>query len=214
MLKRAGRRLLVSPWFAAGAGVVIAAGAIIYAPHANFAIDTQPCKTASCQRITPQIAQPLQIGPGNKVTVPPHAPSTPSVLAGMTFHYQVLDRSQYEFSMQITIKATHSISHWQLGFVIPGATNVYVYGAQWQQARTDGGTASSYNAGTESAGYAQISGHQDGGDGWSSWNGDIVQFQVRGTGTPSPPTQCYYDGKHCQFTGSLEPVPADWPSYG
>src|SRR5215472_4462022 len=52
MLKRAGRRLLVSPWFAAGAGVVIATGGIVYTPpHANLdpAISITRCKQASCK---------------------------------------------------------------------------------------------------------------------------------------------------------------------
>lgn len=211
MLKQAGNRLLVSPWFAAGAGFVIATGAVIYMPHARLdpAIHVTPCKQASCkqQQLTPQTgAKPLPAGAG----APIPAPSKSSVLAGMTFRYQVEERSAwYGFSMLITIHAQHSLSAWNLSFVIPGAKSVYVsYGALWKPSGANGGTASSY-AGTESAGYAQISAHESGADAEASRTGYTVQFQVRGTGTPGAPTDCYYEGVRCSFKPASVPR---WPS--
>jgi hypothetical protein len=210
MLKRAGRRLLVSPWFAAGAGVVIATGAMIYTPHANFAIDIQQCKLVSCTRLTPQGAAPLQVGPGKPVTA---SPSPPTVPAGMTFSYQVLDRSLDGFSMQITIRARQNPGPWKLSFVIPHARHVYVYGAPWQSYGADGVTVSSLIAGTESAGYAEISAHESGSNSEPGRTGYTVLFQVRGMGMPSAPTQCSYNGARCTFTRS--PVTAaSWPGAG
>lgn len=205
-LNRAGRRLLVSPWFAAGAGVVIATGAIIYTPpHAKFdfgrAIHVIPCPQAQCAPVTPQggaLGLPAGAG-GSKLTAPPRPPSA---IAGMTFSYQVVDRTQSEFSMQITIHAPRSIGKWELSFVIPGATNVFVVPGQarWVASGSDGGTASNYFVGTESAGYASISEHLDSSAVASIWNGDIVQFLVRGTGKPTAPAHCRYNGYACQFT--------------
>ncbi|HYK68744.1 MAG TPA: hypothetical protein VEV45_12410 [Streptosporangiaceae bacterium] len=209
VLKRAGRRLLVSPWFAVGAGVVIATGAMIYTPHTNLAIDIQQCKLATCTKLSPQGAQPLQAGPGSQVTAAPHKPG---VLAGMTFSYLVLDRSQDEFSMQITIRARHSIGQWKLAFVIPGAKGVYVYGARWKQIGPSGGIASNYFVGTESAGYAMISAHEDGSAGGPGRDSYTVQFQVRGTGVPSQPTQCSYNGTACHFTLAHDPTAANLPA--
>ena len=213
MLERAAHRLLVSPWFAAGAGFVIATGAIIYMPHAtlNPAVTITRCKLASCKQkqLTPQVgAKPLPAGTGAPILVPGNS----SVIAGMSFRYQVQERSaQYGFSMLITIHSPRRLDRWNLAFVINGARDVYVtYGALWRQSGTDGGTASSY-ASTESAGYAQISAHESGGAVEASRTGYTVTFQVRGNGTPGPPTDCFYDGVRCHFRQA--PDPSSWSSW-
>ena len=189
----------------------MAMGALIYAPHASLgfggAIQVTHCKQSLCRQVTPQGGGPL-IPAGSGVTV---SPSTASALAGMTFSYQVVERNQFGFVMLITIKAQHSLGHWSLSFVIPGATAVYVVaGAHWTQSGSDGGTASNYLSGTESAGYAPLAGNQDGTDGGLVTSGDAVQLTVDGTGTPRAP-KGRYDNATCAFTGSLEPGPADRP---
>jgi hypothetical protein len=216
MLKQAGRRLVVSPWFAAGAGVVIATGAVIYMPHADMsyggAISVTHCKVAECSHVTPNDAVPLQLGSGQQVTV---SPSPPSVLAGMTFSYQVLDQSSWDgFSMLITIRAPHSLGQWKLAFAIPGATGVYVLGARWAQSGPDGGTASNYYGSTESAGDAAIAGNQSGAGSGSGQDSRTVQFQIRGTGTPSAPADCSYNGAACQFQRSGAQTVGNWPGSG
>jgi hypothetical protein len=212
MLKRAGHRLLVSPWFAAGAGVVIATGVMIYTPHTNFAIDIQKCQLVSCTKLTPQGAAPLQAGPGSPVTP---SPSTHSLPKGMTFSYQVLGQStRYGFSMLITIHSPDSFGQWQLSFSIPGATGIYVYWPRWKSTGSGGITVSSYYAGTESVGFAMISAHENGSAGGSSQNGYTVQFQLRGTGTPSRPNPCNYNGASCTFKPSTSLAPANSPGTG
>jgi len=212
MVKQAGRRLLASPWFAAGAGFVIATGVIIYTPHTNLnpAISISHCKQANCtpQPVTPQgVAPGLPAGIGGPVTV---LPKTASVPKGTTFWYQPVDYStRYGFSMWIKIQAPYSTNQWRLSFVIPGARGIYVFGApHWQAYGTNGVMVSSLLAGTESAGYAPISGQQDSGNGESSQNGYTVLFQIRGSGTPSRPTECSYNDATCQFTLSRNLAPA------
>jgi hypothetical protein len=207
---------VVSPWFAAGAGVVIATGAVIYMPHANMsfggAISVTHCKVAECSHVTPDGAVPLQVGSGQQVMA---SPSPPSVLAGMSFDYQVLGQSTYGgFSIQITIRAPRSLGQWKLSFAIPGATDVYVLGARWEQSGPDGGTASNYYGGTESAGYAAIAGNESDAGSGSSQDGRMVQFQVRGTGTPSAPADCLYNGLACQFQRSGSQTGGNWPGSG
>jgi hypothetical protein len=208
MLQRTGRRLLVSPWFAAGAGFVIATGVIIYTPHANFAIDVQKCQLVSCTKLAPQGPAPgIPAGTGGgRVT----APSTRSVPRGTTFWYQPVDYStRYGFSMWIKIQAPYSTSQWKLSFVIRGASGIYVFGApHWEPYGTDGVTVSNLIAVTESAGYAPISGQQDNGNGLASRDVYIVLFQIRGSGTPSRPSQCVYNGATCHFKLSNDLSPA------
>lgn len=188
MLKRAGRRLIVSPWFAAGAGVVIATGVVIYTPHAslNFgrAITVTPCKQAECGPLTPQGAgTPMPAGTGGQVTAPKSA--------SMTVSYQLLDSQSWSgFSMSIRFRAPQSNSKWQLSFVIPGAQGVYVFGApRWKRTGASGITVSSYQAAQDT----------------------IVQFQVRGTGNPRTPTSCSFNGAPCHFTRTSDPDAGSWP---
>jgi hypothetical protein len=205
MLTQAGHRLVVSPWFAAGAGVVIATGVMIYTPHTNFAIDIQKCQLVSCTNLTPQGGPPpVPVGTG----APMPAPSKASLPKGMTFSYQVLSQStQYGFNMLITIHSPDNFGPWRLSFVIPGTRDLFVvYGASWRSSGVDGGTASSYFAGTESAGYAMIAAHDAGNDGGSSPSGYTVVFQIRGSGTPSPPTHGTYNGAPCTFKPSPDPT--------
>jgi hypothetical protein len=213
MLNLAGRRLLVSPWFAAGAGFVIATGAIIYVPHTNLdfgnAIHVTHCKQASCKQptLTPQGPAP-GLPAGGGVTASPSAPSVP---AGMTFWYESATSTRDGFSMWIQIRARQDPGPWKLSFLIQGGSRLYVYGAPAQPYGADGVTVSSVSAGTQSAGYAQIFGHQSGADGESSQVGYIVQFQVRGVGTPSAPSRCSYNGAPCTFRRSSDLAPAQWP---
>ncbi len=209
ILKQAGRRLAWSPWFAAGAGVVIATGVMIYTPHANLnfgkAIQVTPCTQASCPQTAPAQAPGLPAGSG--VTA---SPSTPSLPAGMTFSYQVLSQStQYGFIMLITIHSPHNFGLWHLSLVIPGTRDLFVvYGARWRSSGADSGTASSSLAGTESAGYAMISAHENGGEGGSSQNGYTVLIQIHGSGTAGQPIHCTYNGAHCTFKPSTSLAPA------
>lgn len=214
MLKQAGRRLLVSPWFAAGAGFVIATGAVIYMPHSQLdpAINITHCKGASCEptQLTPQVgAKPLPVGTGAPIPVP-----SPSLPAGMSFWYQPGHSAQGEFSMWIEIRSRDSLGQWQLSFHVPGATSIWVYWPRWQLSGIDGVTVSSYYAGTESAGYAQISAHEAGSAGELSRGGYTVLFQIRGMGTPGPPTHCTYNGATCQFKPSGGLSSAAWPGFG
>ena len=203
MLIRTGNRLLVSPWFAAGAGFVIAMGALIYMPHANVdfgcAIHVTHCKLATCPQLTPQGGVPgLPAGiAGGQVTASPSTSAAPV----MNVWYQPLaDSTVSGFAMWIMFSPPPGLSHWQLRFVIPGATSVYVYGApHWLPYGVNGVTVSSFVAGTESAGYAAISGYQDGAISGSSPTGGTVFFQVRGTGMQSAPANCAFTGAACEF---------------
>lgn len=199
MLTQAGHRLVVSPWFAAGAGVVIATGVMIYTPHAhlNPAIQVTPCKQAKCpqhQQLQLGGPPPQPAGTGAPVT----APSKASLPKGMTFWYQPGYSSGDVFSMWIEVRARDGLGQWKLSFSVPGAKGIYVYWPRWTSSG-NGVTVNSNYAGTESAGYAEISARGSGLADGLSLNGNIVLFQIRGTGAPNAPTPCTYNGASCTF---------------
>jgi hypothetical protein len=144
------------------------------------------------------------------------APGKASLPKGMTFWYEPVDQSTGSgFGMWIAIRAPHSVSSWQLSFVIRGAKSLYVYWPRWKPFGTDGVTVNSLIASTQSAGYAEISAHDSGHDGGSAQSGYIVLFQVRGTGTLSPPTDCTYKGgASCTFKLSSTLAQADGQGSG
>ena len=215
MLTGAVRGLLVSPWFAAGAGVVIAAGAFVYAPHARLEIKTPnqtlPCVVAGCpelQGAAPPV--PAGTGGGKVPTSPPssHAPSASvhrPVAVGVTVSYTRLWHYDGRFSMLIKVRSKRPIGAWSLSFAIPGASHLLVVGAKWQSSGPDGGTASGPGGGS-----LQSSSGADGGFVWGSeqpngdggqpgWDGNTVMFMVQGSGADVAPVGCVYSRASCQF---------------
>ena len=211
--------MALSPWFAAGAGIVMAMGALIYAPHASLgfgrAIQVTHCQQSLCRQVIPQGGGAL-IPAGSGVTASPSPSAADRV---MTVSYEPLhDSTPSSFALWIMFSPPPSLSHWQLRFVIPGATYIYVYGALSYGAvsvpsGTDGVTVTSLIAASDSAGYAPISGDQNGVDSLQSANGTVL-FQVRGTGPNSSPARCSFSGGGCVFTLSSDRVPAGLPSRG
>jgi hypothetical protein len=181
LLSGAARGLLVSPWFATGAGFVIAAGAFMYAPHAelnfgNEVIGRAPCRVAGCT--IPQQAPVMAGGANGLVTPSPSASSTGRHAAhagsdSPTFAYSVKATGSDAFQMTLTVTSEHAVGPWKLAFVIPGAGNLSVVGASWQASGTDGGSAS---GGAHSAPSSQPT------SGTSANQPDIVSFVVYGKG--------------------------------
>jgi hypothetical protein len=210
LLTGAVRGLLVSPWFAAGAGFVVAAGAFIYAPHASLdfgtAIGVTQCKVAGCHRTTSPGAPGIPAGHGDGLVTAAPVTSPPSAAAGLTFSYAVNWHVHGTFQMVLTVTSKHAIGSWRLAFVIPGATKVAVVDAKWQSSGPDGGTASGAagNGGDADAGTSA--------DGWGSGSAgaataddgapaaDSVSLVVDGHGTPAAPASCVYDGAACHFS--------------
>lgn len=204
MLTGAVRGLLVSPWFAAGAGVVIAAGAFVYAPHARLEMvtpnQTLPCVVAGCpepQGAAPPV--PAGTGGGKVPTSAPssHAPSTSArrpVAVGVTVSYTRLWHYGGRFSMLIKVRSKHPIGAWSLSFAIPGASHLWVVGARWQSSWPDGGTASG-----PGGGFVWGSEQPNGDGGQLGWDGNTVMFMVQGDGAGVAPVGCVYNRASCQF---------------
>lgn len=198
------RGLLVTPWFAAGTGFVLAASMWIYSPHAELrfpssAINELPCQQQGCSGGTDQGAGSLTTTSGQPI---PHAKKQAhtrhrSAAAGLTFTYTVLWQQQGKFEVMISVTGKRSLRGWQLAFALPGDQVSNVIGASFQPSGSDGGTASAL-AGSDAGPWS------DGGNGGSGSQAaaddhNVVRFMVFGDGTPVLPTGCRYKGASCTF---------------
>jgi hypothetical protein len=212
LLSRAVRGLLVSPWFAAGAGFVVAAGAFIYAPHGSLdfgtALGVTRCKLAGCHQTTPLEEPGVPAGGGDGPLTAAPATSAPSEAAAPTFSYAVTWRTRDTFQLVMTVTSKHAIGSWSLAFEIPGATKVVVVNAKWQSSGAAGGTAS----GAAGNGGDTHAGTGDNGSDSSpaprstpddvGQAADILSLVVDGHGIPVAPASCVYDGVTCHFSQS------------
>ena len=189
------RSLLATPWFAAGAGIVIAAVLAVDSPTALTYGPTFPvvrCPVHGCGGATAQ--QPGQSAtatPGVALGVPGlkmkggatargHRPGR--VLLG----YQIVRQWSSGFLAQITIPGAGRTDRWSLWFGYATAHVDRVWGARWRPSGNgDGGTAD---------------GPSD-PPGDSHWDRGLGagQVLVSATGTPQAPSGCALDGAGCRF---------------
>ena len=198
------RGLLVTPWFAASTGFVIAAGMWLYSPHASIsfpsAIGTLQCPVHGCLTSGGKGSGSLtSAAPGQRLktqhkgsrTERQTAASTSA--AGLTFTFTVLWQGHNSFGAMIAIAGRRSPGSWQLAFRLPGTQIQNVFGAEWLPlTSSDGGTASPF----------------EGTSGRPSDQGG-TSFRVFGTGSLTGPTGCTFDGATCTF--KVTSAHSDWP---
>jgi hypothetical protein len=193
-VSRAVRGLLLTPWFAASTGFVIAAGMWLYSPHASItfpsAIGTIHCRLHGC--VTPGgkgSGSLASSAPGQRLRTrherrgSGRSGGASEGRAGLTLTFTVMWHRHDSFGAAISISGRRSLGAWQLAFRLPGTQIRDVFGAEWVQSATgDGGTASPFNVDFGRAG-----------------DHDRVSFWIIGTGSPSSPTSCTFDGATCTF---------------
>ncbi len=218
ILRGAARGLLVTPWFAAGTGFVVAAGVWILAPHALLLSNIpggKPCTILTCG----PGGSALPFGHGSqagghtsktKASAGRASGSKSHATSGLTFRFKALQHAHGRFAELITITGKRPIESWRLSFVIRGAHITYVQGG-WltRQPRGHGVTVWAYNpqsddrgrpnGGAPGGGYQSGAGHRTpvavpAGDAHE------VRFTVYGTGSPGQPVDCAYDGVSCSFS--------------
>jgi hypothetical protein len=195
LLTGAARGLMVSPWFAAGAGFVIAAGAFVYAPHASLNFDTAPgrtdCPTVGCP--VPQKVPQIAGGASGLVTASP-SPSSSSPRGRHAMREESDDAPSFTYTVQadgtgvyqmiLTETSERAIGSWGLSVVIPGATKVSVYDGVLQGPAPAGGSTGSGDEpspGT-SAGFLTESGYDP---------TNILHVVVDGDGSPKTAPEDY-----------------------
>jgi hypothetical protein len=200
----------MTPWLAAGAGIVVAAVLAANVPHAVLTYSqTYPgtnCQEPSCRSVSPgdHHGGLAARDPGIELKRPNHRaaagttspespaakePSSPAQagspgphypIAPVELRYQTMRRWSSGFTALITIMSQVTLNHWRLAFRYPGADIDSVTGAKWV-ARGDGGVATAVPWP------------------WGGPPGNIVRIMIVANGAPWRPTACRFDGTRCSF---------------
>ncbi len=212
------RRLVLTPTFAAGLGVVVAAFLAANMSrtvlHFSAPIPGNPCAAGDCHAQEPHGGTLASARPGVHITPkrPPASGPATGVQPGGTasaaggsggpqpspgrqplaITYQQIDHWPGGFADRITISGLSGTrTHaWTLAFGYPGAHIAGVQGARWEPGSTGAGVAR--------------------GDTWPGW-GEAqdstapVRLMVIVEGQPAPPSGCTLDGAPCTFTHSAVP---------
>ena len=202
----------MTPWFAAGAGIVIAAALAVNTPTALTYGPTGPgglCTTHSCTGSRrPQPPQVTTASPGVAIRDPgagaeragtaPDQPGATAMNAELSYH--IFWHSGRVFAAMITMPGAGKTG-WSLQFEFSGAHIRHVTGARWHPSRDGaGGTADgplpSRGQPSPASGPGQ-SGQSGTAAGPGTPNAD--QMVVVATGRPQTPSSCTLDGLSCHF---------------
>jgi hypothetical protein len=191
--------LLVTPWCAAGAGIVIAGMLTLHGPREALTYRPypgQPCLSGACSLPAPRRAPgSLAIAtPGVKLKTRHHkraaarqpgsaVPAAPASQAAPAIHlgYRTAQRMGSHFIALITLRGPAVGHPWRLTLVFPAASIDHVLGAQWRPWAGHG---------------AIISGRPWP---WSGQHDRMVQVAIFATGTPGLPDGCTFNGAGCAF---------------
>jgi hypothetical protein len=194
---RALRILVVTPQFAAGAGIVIAAMLAVDMPHAALSYGPNPevrtCAPGSCATTKPS--------PGGLATSDPSVKLRPARPKAAALHavqavrkpeqagpevdirYQTIRTSPSGFVGMIVISSRQKLGSWNLAFTFSAARVEHVWGGQWQPDGTGGGGV--------------VTGQPWPWPGQTAGSPRVVVFA---TGAPSKPVSCTFDGATCTFS--------------
>jgi hypothetical protein len=198
----------VTPWFAAGAGIVIAAALAVNTPTALTYGPTGPgglCTTHSCTG--PRRPQPPQVAtasPGVAIRDPSAgakgagtAPDQPVTEMNAELSYHIFWHSGRGFAALITMPGAGKTG-WSLQFEFSGAHIRNVMGARWHPSRDGaGGTADGPLPSRKRSSPASGSGQSGASAGPRTPDAD--QMVVFATGRPQTPSSCTLDGLSCHF---------------
>ena len=184
---------MMTPWFAAGAGIVIAAAMAVDSQAALTYAPSDPgvrCPVSDCASPAPSRPPDLATArPGVALKTPGAQPagteaanSGPRRRAEASYQlgYRVIGRWHSGFVAMITMPGDLKRGIWSLQFGFPSARVDRVWGALWQPwPNGHGGTALGPRLGR-------------GGP-------DPRQLRVAATGQPTDPSRCTLDGISCHY---------------
>jgi len=204
------RRVLVTPTFAAGLGIVIAA--VLAYPMTRTVISYggtpptggQTCQVKGCVSGTPgdgglataspgrplATPSPALKGPGLPASPAPGGSGTPASGPRPVMQYQTMRQWQSGFIGEITITdpGGPAPANWQLRLSYNSAHIIGVWGGRWAP-----------------SGDHAVLVTPDSGDGHTGGGGDSVRVVLAVSGQPGPPSGCAFDGQACQTGRVLEP---------
>ncbi len=212
------RRVVVTPTFAAGLGVVIAAAMsypmtrTVISYGGTPPVGGSPCQVADCGTGTPDGSGSLATAnPGSRLVPPapaathpdPSAPANSGAGPDATgrapvMRYRTLHQWQSLFIGQVTITAPGgSLANWQLRLSYQSAHIIGVWGGNWSP-----------------SGDHTVLVTPEGGSEPSPAGGGSVQVILAVNGTPRPPSGCTFDGRACRTGQAAAPLPAGKPPAG
>ncbi len=199
--------LMVTPQFAAGAGIVIAAMLAVDVPHAALTYGPNPpvreCGEQVCA--TPKPApgglatskpsiklkqahrkaappKPKAAPPKRAVTAPKPAPAIRHSRGHVVIEYRTIRAQASGFIAMITITGRDKPGAWTLAFTFADAQVQHVWGAQWQpDSNGDGGVATGQP------------------ESWPGQKAGTSRIVIIATGHSSTPSSCSFDGASCRF---------------
>jgi hypothetical protein len=147
------RGVLVTPWFAAGAGFVIAAALALNSPNTVLTYRPNTAKCSTClpsqslatarPGVTLKTAKPAPAVRSDRRARP--ATRVPQAAAGPVVGYRVVWQRNGAFGAIITVPSAEAGRAWSLRFRIPGHRILGVWGAQWAPGPSGyGGRVSSF----------------------------------------------------------------------
>ena len=189
------RSLLATPWFAAGAGIVIAAVLAVDSPTAltyGPTFPTERCPVHGCGgALGRQPGQPATATPGIALRSPglklkEGATARGGRPGGVLLGYQIVRQWSSGFLALITIPGVARTDRWNLWFGYAAAHVDRVWGARWRPSGNgDGGTADGPSERTRHS--------------WWDRGLGAGQVLVSATGTTQAPSGCALDGASCRF---------------
>jgi Cellulose binding domain len=215
------RRVVVTPTFAAGLGVVIAAGMAypmtktVISYGGTPPVGGNPCQTVGCvgdgsgELATARPGQPLETPPPTANGTDRPASSAPggggTVAAGPppVMQYQTLRQWDTGFFGQVTITDSGGSAqdNWQLRLSYDSAHIIGVWGGKWS-----------------ASGDHAVVVTPDSGDGTSHDGSRSVQVVLAVSGRAGAPSSCAFNGRTCQMghtDGQSQPTSSpsqDWQS--
>ena len=198
------RRVVVTPTFAAGLGVVVAA-VLAYPMRTVFnyaAPNGETCETAGCG-IGSQTGGHTASGPGSRLPTPGpggsrrsnsgstshgnNAPAGGQAAAAPQLSYQTASKAHWGFDGTIVIafKPKFEHQHWRLRFSYPSARILRVWAGSYihiQHSRHSALVAS-----LDSQAHGTVP--------------QLVRVSIEVAGPPGPPPRCLFNGHGCHFGG-------------
>jgi hypothetical protein len=184
---------MVTPWFAASAGIVIAAALAVNSPAALMYVPNAPAARCPASRC----AGPASGPPGVTTEVPgvklktgtaPRTGAPAGRHAVYQLGYQVVRSWPGGFVAVITLPADLKPGTWSLRFGFPSARVAHVWGARWQPSRHG-------RTGTATGSW-RPHGHDPYDRGL-----DGPQLMIFAVGAPTLPSGGRLDGISCVFSG-------------
>jgi hypothetical protein len=195
------RRVVVTPTFAAGLGVVIAAGMAypmtrtVISYGGTPPVGGQPCLLEGCVSSAP--GGLATASPGRPLVAPPPAAKNPDPSASHApsgngaavpgpqpvMRFQTMRQWESGFIGEITITDPdgQAPANWRLRLTYSSAHIIGVWGGEWTP---DGDHA--------------VLVTPDRGDGHTDGGGESVQVVLAVSGSPGPPSGCAFNGQACR----------------